>query len=68
MRELFSPVPVPKGDFRTNEEEAHWLEQTICLRTQEMFLAVGLNVKLQPKGLYGLLLLSLNAASKRGMA
>lgn len=59
-------APVPAGGFKTNEEEARWLTQTIILRTREGLASLGLNIEPVPDGLYDLLLLSLNAASKRG--
>jgi hypothetical protein len=59
-------IPIPVGGFRTNEDEARWLEQTILLRAKEMMAVAGVTRPIAPKGLYDLLLLSLNAASKRG--
>lgn len=61
------PIPVPRGGFQTNEDEARWLEQTIVLRQREG-LRETFGVDIEPKavGLYDLLLLSLNAATKRG--
>jgi hypothetical protein len=56
-------VPVPKGGFDTNEDEARWLEQTLLLGTQELFAAAGIpSVSIKPVGLYDLLLISLNSA------
>lgn len=60
------PIPIPKGGFRSNEEEARWLEQTILMRLREAASNAGLRFAPQPNGLYELLLLSLNAASRRG--
>lgn len=60
------PIPIPAGGLKTNEDEARWLEQTILLRVGEMFSMIGVNTKINPTGLYDLLLMSLNSASKRG--
>ena len=62
------PIPIPEGGLRSNEEEARWLEQTILMRFREGAASIGLRVIPQPTRLYDLLLLSLNAASKRGPA
>lgn len=59
-------APLPPGGFKTNEDEARWLEQTIVLRTREGLASLGFNIEPTPNGLYDLLLLSLNAASRRG--
>jgi hypothetical protein len=60
-------IPVPKGGFVSNEDEARWLEETLLMRFGETLAAAGImNVRLlQPRGLYDLLLLSLDSASKR---
>lgn len=58
-------IPIPRGGLRTNEDEARWLEQTILLRTSELLASAGVLTPIAPKGLYDLLLLSLNSASKR---
>lgn len=60
-----APIAIPRGGFRTNEEEARWLEQTLIMRMQEATAALGISTKPEPRGLYELLLHSLNAASKR---
>ncbi len=65
IKETTDRIPIPKGGFRTNEDEARWLEQTICLRARQMMLAAGVNATIRPNGLYDLLLMSLNAASER---
>jgi hypothetical protein len=59
-------IPIPAGGLCTNEDEARWLEQTILLRTSETLASAGVTCQIAPKGLYDLLLLSLNEASKRG--
>ena len=59
-------IPIPPGGFRSNEEEARWLEQTIVLRTQELLALAGVTTPIKPSGLYDLLLISLDEASKRG--
>lgn len=60
-------VPVPRGGFSTNEDEARWLEQTILLRVQEMMALAGMRIEIVPNSLYELLLMSLDDASKRGV-
>lgn len=62
-----APIPVPKGGFLTNEDEARWLEQTISMRLREGLAALGINVAPQFGQLYDLFLLSLNYASKRAL-
>lgn len=61
-------IPIVPGGFKSNEDEARWLEQTILLRTHGLLQMAGVNARIEPKGLYDLLLLSLNSASKRGRA
>lgn len=56
-------IPIPIG---TNEVEVEWLVKTICLRAKEALWTVRINAELHPGNLRELLLLSLNAASKRG--
>lgn len=60
------PISVPAGGFRTNAEEADWLAATITMRLREGLATIGINAVPAPKGLRDLLLLSLDAASKRG--
>jgi hypothetical protein len=55
--------------IKTNEDEARWLADTIQMRAQEAVSALGVfQVDMKPlnDSLYQLLLLSLNAATKRG--
>lgn len=59
-------VPIPAGGLKSNEDEARWLEQTILLRTEELLAAADVKAHIAPNGLYDLLLISLNSASKRG--
>lgn len=60
------PIPVPRGGFVSNEDEAKWLEETLLMRFRETLAAAGLTAfNFQPKGLYDLLLLCLNSASRR---
>lgn len=60
-------IPIPPGGFKTNEDEARWLEKTIILRTQEMMFAAGVVAQINPNGLYELLLMCLDGATKRGV-
>lgn len=60
------PIPIPRGGFKTNEEDAKWLELTILRRTEEMLAAVGIKASIAPVGLYELLLNGLNSATNRG--
>lgn len=60
-------VPVPRGGFLTNEDEARWLEKTILLRVQEMMALAGVRIQIVPNSLYELLLISLDDASRRGV-
>lgn len=62
-----APIPVPRSGFASNEEEARWLEQTIIMRTAEMLRRAGVSADIRPKGLYELLLLSLDAATRRAL-
>ena len=62
----YQPIPVPRGGFKTNEEDARWLEQTIVMRMRQVLDLAGVTTPLAPKGLYDLLLGALNDASKRG--
>ena len=60
------PIPVPAGGFATNEDEARWLEQTLIMRFEETIRdTINVNAKLSVNGLYDLLLMSLNVASRR---
>ena len=61
------PIPVPRGGFRTNLEEAKWLEATIIMRMREALAEVGINASAPEGCMLELLLLSLDAASKRGI-
>ena len=66
-RELDEHIPVPSVGFASNEAEAEWLEQTLVMRIKETLRSGGLpHVSIHPKGLYDLLLISLNGASRRG--
>lgn len=59
-------IPIPEGGFASNELEARWLADTLELRIHETLANFGLsNLHIEPKGLYDLLLLSLNSAAKR---
>ena len=64
------PIPVPQGGFRSNADEARWLADTIEMRAEDAFAALGLNVSSKSKNdsLYTLILMSLDSASKRGRA
>ena len=58
-------IPIPRGGFTSNEEEARWLEQTLRLRIGETLHAAGINATIAPIGLHELLMLSLDAATRR---
>ena len=58
-------IPIPRGGFTSNEEEARWLEQTLRLRIRETLHAAGINATIAPIGLHELLMLSLDAATRR---
>lgn len=63
------PIPIPKGGFTTNEDEARWLEETILMRCRESLANFGINASFNAgTGLYDLFLLSLDSASRRGRA
>lgn len=61
-----APIPIPSGGLRSNEDEARWLEQTIVMRTQEMLAANGITTPIAPQGLYDLLFIALESATRRG--
>ena len=61
------PIPVPRGGFISNADEARWLESTLIMRVEETLRKCGFqNATIQPTNLYDLLLDSLNTASIRG--
>lgn len=62
-----APIPYPRGGFSTNAAEAEWLAATLTMRLQEALASVGIRAQPVPTGLRDLLLLSLDAASKRGV-
>ncbi len=62
-----APIPLPRGGFKSNEDEAQWLEQTIVMRMNEVLRAAGVNRTVAPKKLYELFLMSLNDAGKRAL-
>jgi hypothetical protein len=66
MPDRHPPIPIPDGGLTSNEAEARWLEQTILMRAKESLTNFGINAEFKPSGLYDLLLLSLNRASRRG--
>jgi hypothetical protein len=39
------PIPIPVGGFKTNEQEARWLAQTLEMRTEEALEQVGIRAK-----------------------
>ncbi len=59
-------TPIPRGGFKTNEEDARWLEQTILLRTRQMLDLAGVSAQIAPSKLYDMLLMALDDASMRG--
>lgn len=62
------PIPIPAGGFTTNEDEVRWLADTIAMRMRETFAAAGINAAIPTESLCELLLIALNAASKRANA
>ena len=61
--------PFPKGGFKTNEEDARWLEQTIMFRMAQTLKNVGVNLRTpESPALYELLLIALGDAARRGAA
>ena len=60
------PIPIPRGGFRTSEQEARWLEQTINMRISEGLKANGIMEFPVTVGLYDLFLVCLQEAEKRG--
>ncbi len=59
------PIPIPKGGFVSNADEARWLEQTILLRLHEVLSDARIKAVVTPVGLYELILMCLDSASKR---
>ena len=59
------PIPVPRGGFTSNEEEARWLTDTIAMRMQEALIAIGVQATVPTASLRELLIFSLDSASKR---
>ena len=58
-------IPIPPDGFTSNEVEARWLEQTVVLRTEQVLERAGIPSTINPVGLFELLLLCLNSASRR---
>jgi len=66
MSERKKPIPVPRGGFCTDEDEAQWMAAAIAMRAAEaVSVAVGTAVTFPTESLYELLLLGLQSAAKR---
>jgi hypothetical protein len=58
---------MPPGGFQTDEDDARWLEQTILMRAEEVLGHAGIKAKINPAGLYELILGGAKAARRRAM-
>ena len=60
------PIPIPRGGFTSNEDEARWLAGTIGMRASETLMAAtGISSNWTTDSLYELLLEGLGAAARR---
>ena len=66
MSERKKPIPVPRGGFCTDEDEAQWMATTIAMRAAEaVSVAAGIAVTFPMESLCELLLLGLQHAAER---